>query len=186
MSVPDLRAFHLGIVVRDVERAAAVYSRLLGIDRWRWRQSIQKAPAWSDWITDAQLKTAYGRGSGQTIELVQVIDGRCTYSKFLEEHGEGVQHIGFWCKNMKTAVEAAVAEGAEILSATIDEQQTALVQLSPRSRTSEVVAALDPGGFAYLDIPLGGVQLEFLGPNVGVTTGLRRFLAEQYEKDPAS
>jgi hypothetical protein len=186
MSVPDLDVFHLGIVVRDVESASALYGRLLGINRWRWRESVQKAPPWSDWMTDAHLKTAYGRGSGQTIELVQVIDGQCTYSKFLEEHGEGVQHIGFWCKDMKAAVEAAVAEGAKILNATVDEQQKALLQLSPQSPTSDVVAALDAGGFAYLDMPMGGVQLEFLGPNVGVTTGLRRFLAEQHEKDPAS
>jgi len=183
MSAPGLQAFHIGIVVRSVDATANLYGRILGIDKWRITEAQHKKSPWNDWMTDSRFKVAYGRAAYQTIELVEVLEGRQQYTRFLEEHGEGVQHIGFWCPDIQTAVSAAVAEGAEIVAASIDEQQNAVVQLKPGSSTSDIVGALDQG-FAYLNLGMGSVQFEFLGPNSGRGGGgLREWLAERYKQD---
>src|SRR5579864_8417943 len=123
MSMPGLQALHVGLVVRDVDAAANLYGRLLGVRRWRRTEFHFKAPPWQAHMTDSLFRVAYGRAAHQTIELLQVMNGRSHFSDFYDAHGEGVQHIGFWCPDIKVAVEAAVVEGAEILGATISREQ---------------------------------------------------------------
>jgi catechol 2,3-dioxygenase-like lactoylglutathione lyase family enzyme len=182
VSAPGLQAFHVGIVVRDVDATADLYGRILGVRRWRRSEFLLRKPPWDDWMTDCLVKIAYGRAAHQTVELVEVLNGRSQYSRFLDEHGEGVQHIGFWCSDLKAAVAAAVAEGAEVSAASLDQERTAMVPLTPRSAAHDIVSALDQG-YAYLNLGLGSVQFEFLGPNSGRGSGLREFLAEEYRKD---
>jgi catechol 2,3-dioxygenase-like lactoylglutathione lyase family enzyme len=185
MSMPGLQAFHMGLVVYDVDAAAALYGRMLGVPRWRRTEFHFKPPSWQPHMTESLFRVAYGRAAGQTIELLQSMHGRSHFSDFLEEHGEGVQHVGFWCPDMRAAVEAAVAEGAEILGATVDDTRQAIVQLRPGSNASDIITALDPNGSAHLRLPMGSVHLELLGPNAGRDSGLRQFLDEQYKLDPA-
>jgi catechol 2,3-dioxygenase-like lactoylglutathione lyase family enzyme len=184
MSMPGLQAFHVGLVVRDVDAAADLYGRMLGVPRWRQTEFHFKPPPWQPLMTDSLFRVAYGRAARQTIELLQIMYGRSHFSDFFDAHGEGVQHIGFWCPDMKAAVEAAVAEGAEILGASLEEGRQAIVQIGPGSRASDIISALDPTGAAHLLLPMGSVHLELLGPNAGRNTGLREFLDEQSKLDP--
>src|SRR5262249_49450106 len=53
------------------------------------------------------------------------------FSQFLAEHGEGVQHIGFWTPDVRKAVEAAIAAGGRLVSASTDAAGNTSVQLLP-------------------------------------------------------
>ncbi len=175
---PDLLAFHLGIVVRDFDAVADVYQRMLGIDQWHVREVSRTPPPWNERYTNSRIKIGFGRGAGLTFELIQVLEGRTQHSEFLEAHGEGVQHIGFWSQDVRASVEAAVAQGARIVTAMLDENDNAVLQLTPGSSNEAIIRAIPPGRLAYVDPGAANVQFEFVGPS----TGLRDWLQQDFEK----
>lgn len=174
---PDLLAFHIGFVVRDIDATLDRYRRILGVDLWRVHE-VQRAKApWTPY-TDARIKIAFGRGVGLTFELIQVLEGKTQHSEFLEAHGEGVQHIGLWSPDVRASVEAAVAQGARLVNAMVDPNDRAVVQLTPASSTEEILQAIPHNRLAYVDPGVGSLQLEFIGPG----TGLRDWLGEDFER----
>jgi catechol 2,3-dioxygenase-like lactoylglutathione lyase family enzyme len=175
---PDLAAYHVGIVVRDLEAAADRYQRLLGIDNWRVRELTRARPPWRENYTDVRLKLGFGRAAGLTFELIQVLEGRNQHTEFLEAHGEGAQHIGFWTADLRASVEAALAQGARLVNGIIEQDGTAAVQLTVGSATDEIVRALDVRGLAYVDTGVGSLQLEF----VGSTANMRGWLEQDFER----
>jgi catechol 2,3-dioxygenase-like lactoylglutathione lyase family enzyme len=174
----DLVAFHLGIVVHEIEPVIDRYRRMLGVDLWRVHDLSRSAPPWNERYTDVRVRIAYGRGVGLTFELIQVLEGRNQHTEFLEAHGEGVQHIGFWSQDVRASVAAAVAEGARVVNGLLDENGNAAVQLSPGSSSADIISALHPARLAYVDPGLATVQFEFVGPG----TGLRDWLQQDFER----
>ena len=176
----DLLAYHLGFVVRDLEAVAERYQRMLGIDHWRVHDLEVARLPWDPRSTDARLTVAFGRAAGQTFELIQVREGRTPHLDFLETHGEGVQHIGFWTADVRAAVEHMVSQGGRVTLARYGPDTTAVVQLTPGSSTEAIVGSIDPGRLAYVDPGVGGVQLEFVGP--AAAPGLRAWMEEDFSK----
>jgi methylmalonyl-CoA/ethylmalonyl-CoA epimerase len=175
----DLLAYHLGFVVHDLDAVADRYRRILGVDRWRIHDIQVARVPWDPRSTDARLHIAFGRAAGVTFELIQVREGRTPHLDFLETHGEGVQHIGFWAPDVRAAVEHAVEEGGRVTLARYDDE-TAVVQLSPSSGTDAILESLDRSRLAYVDPGLGGVQLEFVGPSA--PPSLRAWMEEDFER----
>jgi catechol 2,3-dioxygenase-like lactoylglutathione lyase family enzyme len=173
-----LLAYHLGFVVHDLDAVADTYRRLLGIERWRVQErDYQKVP-WNDRTTAARLRIGYGAGAGLTVELIQVLAGQTIHSHFLAAHGEGLQHIGFWCEDVRGAVERALDHGGTITHAYLDEASNAVVQVDP-SNVEAIVRGLDAERVAYVDPGLGGVQFEFVGPAQEART--RAWLKEDFD-----
>lgn len=100
--IPDDRIMlgeptHVCLVVRNVERTAELYSSLLGFGPFLIRvveippdrASVRGEPV-------AQvLKFGYARRGPVMFEIVETVAGRTIYREFLEQHGEGIHHIGF-------------------------------------------------------------------------------------------
>src|SRR5262245_23949198 len=80
----ELVAYHLGIVVHDLQAVAERYQRMLQIDHWRMREIATVKIPWDARSTDARLRVAFGRGAGLTFELIQVLEGRTQHLNFLE------------------------------------------------------------------------------------------------------
>ena len=176
----DLLAYHVGFVVRDLDAVAERYQRMLGIDHWRKHNLSAPRVSWDPRSTDAKLKIAFGRAAGQTFELIQVLEGRTPHLDFLEQHGEGIQHIGLWTADVRAAVEHAVAAGGRVTLARADAAGNLEVQLTPHSPISEIVRTLDSARLAYVDPGIGGVQLEFVGPAGGA--GLREWMEQDFDR----
>lgn len=100
--IPDDRImlgepYHVCIVVRDVEKSAAMYAALLGIGPFTVRQvsgspetaTVHGRPA------SYTLKFGYARTGSIILELVETVEGHTVYQEFLERHGEGLHHLGF-------------------------------------------------------------------------------------------
>jgi catechol 2,3-dioxygenase-like lactoylglutathione lyase family enzyme len=167
MTAPDVKCFHIGIAVRDMDVAIEGYGRLLATERWH---ILSRTPG---------TRVAYGVGSGMTWELWEATgEGTTQYHEFLREHGEGVQHIGFWTPDLRSSVETAVANGGRLVSAATDDRGHSAVQLVPASGLqSKHLDAL--GITAFVDAGFGGWRIEYVGP-----TGerfLRDWLAEDYQ-----
>ena len=88
---------HVCVVVRNVEKTAKVLSEMFGIGPFEIRlkhypsskASIHGKPV------EYTLKFGYSKVGPITLELVETVEGKTIYQEFLEEHGEGLHHIGF-------------------------------------------------------------------------------------------
>ena len=63
----------------------------------------------------AKLKTGFFWLGNIQIELIQVIKGKTIHSKFLEEKGEGIHHLGFFVKDVEKELDRLKKEGIEVL-----------------------------------------------------------------------
>jgi len=175
----DLLAYHLGFVVRDLDAVAERYQRMLGVDRWRVHELAVPGVPWNPRTTDARIKVAFGRAAGLTFELIQVQAGRTPHLEFLETHGEGVQHVGFWAADLRAATQHLLDQGGRVTLARYDDlTDTALVQLTPSSTNEAIVDTLDKARLAYVDPGVGGVQIELVGP--GGSVGLRQWMEQDF------
>jgi catechol 2,3-dioxygenase-like lactoylglutathione lyase family enzyme len=154
MTVPEITCFHIAVVVADLDRTIATYRRILGDGTWGIR-------------THEWGRLAYGSAGGQTWELLEITgSGHVPFRQFQERHGEGVQHIGFWTPNIRASVEDALAGGARLISVTTDAQGHSAVQLRPRAEvTAQQLDGLGIG--AFMDLGVGGWDLEFIGQTAG-------------------
>jgi catechol 2,3-dioxygenase-like lactoylglutathione lyase family enzyme len=153
-------AYHLGIVVRDLEAACLRYSDLLGVPAWHHseveRPGLPVNPKTSG--GHGTLHIAFGRVPGMTFELIQP-EGKIEHRVFLDAHGEGVQHIGIWTPDIQAAVREAVAKGCRVTHAALT-QDVATISLTPASSPEAIVPFL--GNLAYVDPGVGGFQIEFV------------------------
>ncbi len=86
-------------VVRDIEASEKFFRKLMGVPKFlRFNNLSAKdtngtylgKPA--DWVI--HLSIAY---AGDTqIELIQPVSGASMYQQWIEQHGDGVQHIAYW------------------------------------------------------------------------------------------
>ena len=88
--------FQVGIVVRDLEKSKKDYERLLGIESWR---EFEMNPGEVDMTyhgkpVDHSFKAAFTMLGPLMIELLEPLEGEGIYKDFLEEHGEGIHHLG--------------------------------------------------------------------------------------------
>ncbi len=87
---------HVCVVVRDVEERARAFAENFGIGPWRIR--VVRTPSTRASVrgepVDYALKFGHARVGPVTLELVETLEGRTIYQEFLEEHGEGLHHIG--------------------------------------------------------------------------------------------
>jgi 4-hydroxyphenylpyruvate dioxygenase-like putative hemolysin len=167
VSVPEIACFHIAVVVNSVEKAVEAYKRFLGDGPWRIRDMA------------AGTRIAYGSAGGQTWELIEVSGpGGSQFHEFRDQHGEGVQHIGFWTPDIRASVEDSLAAGARLVSATTDAQGNTAVQLLPRADVqAQQLEALSMA--AWMDLGLGGWRLEYIGKTAGEKF-LKDWLAEDY------
>jgi catechol 2,3-dioxygenase-like lactoylglutathione lyase family enzyme len=169
MSVPEITCFHIAVVVNNIEKTIEAYRRFLGDGQWRIRD-----------MSAGDARIAYGSAGGQTWEFIEVHGpGASQFHVFRDEHGEGVQHIGFWTPDIRASVEDALAKGARLVSATTDAQGHAAVQLLPQAdvQTKDLERL---GMAAWMDLGLGGWRLEYIGASAG-DKFFSDWLAEAYK-----
>ena len=98
----------IAIVVRDVEKTAAKYAELFGVDTPKWQLTgpLEKTHAeYRGEPTEARAKLAFFRFKNITLELIEPVDGPSTWKEILDTRGEGVHHIAFKVKNTAEKVE---------------------------------------------------------------------------------
>jgi len=163
---PDLVAFHVGIVVRDLHAVMDRYQRMFALEHWHLREPQPDIP----------LRIAYGgrEGTGLAFELIEPVPGTTSqWSEFLEQRGEGVQHIGFWTPDLLGSLQTAVAEGGTLVFGPFEQRGHTVVQV-------EMPPGQLPRQLAYIDVGLGTVRFELIGPPTD--QGLRQWLQEDYDR----
>lgn len=121
---------HVGLVVRDVDRAMEFYSSAFGLGPWRVVEIPGTSPEGQPW----KLKLAFAPLGQVMLELIQVLEGRTLHRDFLEQRGEGLHHLGFEVDNFDRWLEALEKRGIGVVMG---------------RRSPEV-------SFAYLDTEMAG------------------------------
>lgn len=89
----------VGVVVRNLNEAIGYYSGTFGLGPF---QKIEFAPA-QHWVKGKPTPIVLNIGMCQwgplQLELIEPVEGDAPHKWFLEERGEGMQHLGFIVDN---------------------------------------------------------------------------------------
>ena len=140
------RPGQLGIVVRDIEAALALWGAQAHVAPG-WHVGVYDSRTWASSSyrgqpADFAMKVALG-GTNPNIELIEPTRGANVYSEWLDSRGPGLHHIGWYVDDVVASTQAMTDAGYE------------LVQSGLGSRPDGT------GGFSYFDtIELFGFMLE--------------------------
>jgi len=91
---------HVGIVVRDMDKAIEYYGSVFGLGPFTTEVYDLKSFAYRGKTASARVKGAIAYSGPIFIELVQVLEGETVHTEFLREKGEGLQHVAFLVRNL--------------------------------------------------------------------------------------
>ena len=111
-----LKLDHLAVVVKDMDKALAFYSKAFGIKF----EDVQQHDLPPDVIYKGKpspftMKVTFAQMGPVRLELVQVVKGKCIYTDFLTKYGEGIHHLGFEVEDLEKEVANAKSQGLEMI-----------------------------------------------------------------------
>lgn len=115
---------HVGLAVRDKEKAAAFLTGMLGA-----RKSVDE-----QWVFEGQeFNWAYFEiGEQGRIELISSPDPDSFINRFIEKHGEGMHHITIQVEDLMGAVEELRDKGVRVIDVNAEDPRWKEAFLSPR------------------------------------------------------
>jgi catechol 2,3-dioxygenase-like lactoylglutathione lyase family enzyme len=113
---------HVGIAVKDAEATAKLLSSIWNIGT---PEGFDYEPETEDLIAGDQFKVrlVFIKFGPLTIELLQPLDDRSIWSKFIDENGEGIHHLAFGVSNYDEMVDTLSAQGHPLLVAAVFQGQ---------------------------------------------------------------
>lgn len=95
---------HIGIAVKDLDKAEAIYESLLGIKPYK-----------RELVASENVMTSFFK-KGQKIELLASTTEDGVIAKFIEKKGEGIHHIAFEVSDIYAEMERLQSEGFVLLN----------------------------------------------------------------------
>jgi methylmalonyl-CoA/ethylmalonyl-CoA epimerase len=104
----------IGIVVKDMDKAVKMYKDILGLENIQVLERPPEICTLCGQEVHFRLRTGFAMLEGLQIELIQVVEGRSPHSEFLEQHGPGVHHVGFYVDDIEAEIAKAMQSGITI------------------------------------------------------------------------
>jgi methylmalonyl-CoA/ethylmalonyl-CoA epimerase len=123
---------HVGIAVRDLDRAVEHYRRTLGLE-----------PVHRELVEDQGVEEVLFKVGSSYVQLLAATGPDTPVGRFLEKRGEGVHHVGYRVDDVAMTIEHLRGEGVPL----VDEKPRA----GSRGTT---VAFVHPKGFAGVLVEL--------------------------------
>ncbi len=121
---------HVGIAVRSLDKAIAVWTKALGL-------------ALVDTIEFESMgvRIAFLRAGSTELELLEPTSADSPVGRFLAKRGEGMHHLSFLVSDLEAALREAEAAGMELIDRSPREgsHHTRIAFLSPKSLTGVLV-----------------------------------------------
>ena len=113
---PFTRVAHIGVVVRDMDKAIAYYQSL-GIGPFQPLdvKSIERK-VYGKIAPDVQNLSMVAQMGPIQFELIQPVSGESVQKEFLEKCGEGINHLGFIVDNLDKEVTKLIKKGFKVIS----------------------------------------------------------------------
>ena len=100
IKIPPLH--QIGIVVKDVQKTADDYWKLLGIGPWAIFTSSSYDQTYREKPAQLSYKVGLAQVGNAELELMETLGGTTTYSDFMAEHGEGAHHLQYLVDSVET------------------------------------------------------------------------------------
>jgi methylmalonyl-CoA/ethylmalonyl-CoA epimerase len=100
-----IRIEHIGIAVKDLAAAEALYTKLLGAEPYK-REAVESEG----------VITSFFRTGPNKIELLESTRPDGPIAKAIEKRGEGIHHIAFEVADIRAEMARLKAEGFTLLS----------------------------------------------------------------------
>lgn len=124
---------HMGIAVKNLERASALWEKILGLEK-----------VGEEYVAEQNVKVAIFQIGESRIELLEPVKPESPIGKFIEKRGEGIHHICIEVDNIQSAL------------ADLKSKEAPLIDEKPRTGAGgHKIAFLHPKGF-------NGVLIELL------------------------
>ncbi len=139
------RIMHIGLVVRDMDKTIERLTRL-GIGPFKPRilpPDAKETYRGKPFIPSKRVAIQITQIGNLELELIQPINGESPHQEFLDQKGEGIQHLGFFVDDLDDSVKNLTAEGSSVML------------------TSQFKGG---GGVAYLDLDAAGLIVELVQP----------------------
>lgn len=126
----------VAVVVRDLDRAMERYANEFGIGPW---DVYTFSPHWVEGMTfrgkeqPYSMKLALADVGGMMYELIEPMQSPNAYEEFLNEHGEGLHHLGYFVDDIDAAIEEMEGKGYRLL------------------QSGRGMGTAGDGGYAYFD-----------------------------------
>lgn len=108
----------VAVVVRDLDASMERYVNEFGIGPW---SVYTFSPDWIQGMTfrgneqDYVMKLAITMVGNVMYELIEPVQGPNSYEEFLNEHGEGLHHLGYFVDDIDTAIQQMEKAGYKLL-----------------------------------------------------------------------
>jgi len=96
---------HIGIAVKNIESAEAIYKSLLGYDSYK-----------TEAVESEGVSTSFFKCGESKIELLEATKEDSPIAKFIERRGEGIHHIAFAVSDIKAEIKRLKGEGFIVLN----------------------------------------------------------------------
>jgi len=125
-----MKISHVGIAVRDLAAAEAIFKKLLEDDRVHHEE-----------VADQKVRIASFELGDSRIELTQPTESDSPISKFLEKRGEGIHHLAFEVEDVAAELARLKAKGFELIDETPrpGSHHTRIAFLHPRSTNGVLI-----------------------------------------------
>src|ERR1035437_8119821 len=95
---------HIGIAVRNLEESIKFYEETFGLKCYAVEE-----------VKDQKVRTAFFKVGQTKIELLESTEPDGPIGKFIEKRGEGVHHIAFAVKNIKSTLTETEEKGIQVI-----------------------------------------------------------------------
>lgn len=85
----------VGVVVRDVRKASALYSGFFALGPFTIYEFVPDRHWFMEEPSPLRLMMGKAMWGAVELELIEPLEGRSLHQEFLDSHGEGLQHLGF-------------------------------------------------------------------------------------------
>ncbi len=96
---------HIGIAVKDLEKANQTYKAILGSEHYKTEE-----------VESEGVNTSFFKIGESKIELLAATREDSPIAKFLEKRGEGIHHIAFNVEDIESEIERLKGEGFTLLN----------------------------------------------------------------------
>lgn len=115
---------HVGVAVRSVDSALAIYRDILGA-----KVTLYKEIGTTKDYTFTQFTLG-----GQRIELIEPLDGKQSFlTRFIETRGEGLHHLTFQVTSIKEATGYLKSQGLRVTDEFLEDPIWRTAFISPKS-----------------------------------------------------
>ena len=96
---------HIGIAVKNLETSNELFAKLYGKPHYKVEE-----------VKSEGVKTSFFKVGPNKIELLEATNPDSPIAKFIEKKGEGVHHIAFAVKDIKSEIKRLKSEGFIVLN----------------------------------------------------------------------